>query len=307
MIGIVVVLLVSAPLATIGFAIALRAAARGSPILLAAFTLPTSVLACLVLPWFLNDESKKSLGLAICMLCGNVCFVAVAAWVEKVKALSGHSRLGMSRLFNSDSAWFAARSGAGYSAGVLLQTVGSVLPASALSILSFSSKFVAGVVAVGVNSVLPRLVHRDRDDTSGAFTLVRCVVVVCVVAVSGFCVVSSTFLSVESLNVAFIPIVVGWAAAASINAAVQRVALKSLPASASKLTILACVIVTAAAILLAVGGFMTVLVLASLFMILEISSALMLLISMRQWRDIAVVGCGVVICGSLGWAAVLWQ
>ncbi|NKY64415.1 hypothetical protein RVF83_11075 [Gordonia rubripertincta] len=300
--------LLTAPLATVGFAMALRAASAGRPMLLASLTLPTSVLACALMPWFLSSESAKSIILSLCMFLGNVCFVAIAVLTERVSLFGGRNTVSLRQHLTSESAWFAARSGAGYSTGVILQTVASALPASALSMLSFSAKFVAGVVAVGVNAVLPRLVHRDRADTSGAFIIIRYVVGLCLLAEAVTAAVSLAWRPDGGAYLPLMPLVIAWAAAASINACVQRVALKSLAASSSKLTIMACACVSGLAFILSASGELNVFLLALLFIVLEISSALLLLLSMRQWKDVWVVGIGALICGFLvGFVTVMWH
>ena len=145
---------------------AVAAEAGGNPLWVSGIALVPNLFAVLALlpPW--GEPSVVVTAMMVALLAGNLALLAVMR----------HRRVGQAILdaapelpsARSGHVWFLAQSMVGYLAGLVLQSLAVLLPASGVTLLNVGVKIVGSGSAMFVNASMPVFLHQATDSPRAA-------------------------------------------------------------------------------------------------------------------------------------------
>ncbi|WP_139765909.1 hypothetical protein [Gordonia sp. i37] len=197
------------------------AEASGNPVWISGATLPASFFALVALALPLRDSLQTVVAMLLFMLLGSMALVVIQIRSYSVAGVVGEYR--SDRASPVVNYWFLARSTTGYGAAVGIQSLSAQLPPAALTISSIPVKIVGATTTIFVNTLLPRLVHRNSTDELAGRPLLRYAVVT-ISLVSAIACIATFFLA--GRYVLFVVIVAIWLIVSSISSVVTRFAMR---------------------------------------------------------------------------------
>ncbi|MDR7184911.1 hypothetical protein J2X85_001945 [Microbacterium trichothecenolyticum] len=207
-----------------GWALALRLAADGNTAWVSAVTLISNILSCATLLAMTHaDVSARMSGMLIAQIVGMVVttILMVRSHPTLLKRLTAEPTQG--RIVTSKSEWYLLQSLAGYGGMLILQTLSAALAPAALSILGLIGRLVSGLNTVVTNAIVPKLIHSGSDSDRSVARFVNIVVAISLsVASLGIVIAAGGQLPLA----AQFAVVLAWFAAAVLNAAFKRVAVR---------------------------------------------------------------------------------
>lgn len=197
--------------------------------------------------------------------------------------------------------WFLTKSGIGYGGLAFIQSLAVLLPASAITILSVSTKLVGSLVATCVNALLPKFINQTTESFNHGLTLLRYVYLAGSVLL-GFVMTVVSFkqpaLSLPALATCL------WVLASASNAIAQRAAYRFLRPNASRVTIIVVPAVAIAILLSTKSTNFQISTFLCAYALIDSLSATILLHTLRA-RRYAVLALIVSLSLSIIWAASL--
>ncbi|MCK5749808.1 MAG: hypothetical protein KAH44_26570, partial [Oricola sp.] len=234
----------------------------------------------------------KVLVLAAATMIGSVFAVGFVIYIRRAErrmaeGYSGDAQLGHvypGAELRRDTLWFGTKAVTGYGAGVALQSVASLLPASSVTIIGILSRLVSGFSTTVTNALLPRLVNARSSGKSAAqnycyvvllfTTLVNAALMIPVVLGVGF--------SVGQVSLAIIAVT--WIGGSSASAVIQRLAIRFHSSVASWVSIVVSIAVPASLGIILVTGNLNLLVVVVGFVLLDVAVGLGTALLLKEFQ-----------------------
>ncbi|MXP20250.1 hypothetical protein GIY30_02580 [Gordonia sp. HNM0687] len=264
--------------------IALAWAAVGKVVALSGLTLAPSLLSCLLLLFIGNTIDEKVLVLSLGWTTGNVVTLMVFLWNTKPESTTRqHAARSSSEEWSSGLGWYFARSATGYGAGAALQSAAAGLPPSQLTAIGVVQRVNSGFATMVTNTILPRYVNRNDNNMSRKAVYRYCTAVGLVSMMAGLTFAGVAVAAGWSDWARIVCLGCAWCAAATVNAAVQRVTLRDLPPAAFRWSVIGSICVATLVVFLATSGSLNLTYLLVCYVALEIFIASALSVEMRKF------------------------